>query len=801
MAQLLGTFSYTCSIVQARYSPAKQLTTNFPAAFFVAYQNWYQASRGFTLKEVCQDVLAEESSECCDLNNAVFLHSSYSPPPGELSPAFCLLSRAGDHRQLVRRLYLSENCPKYSILLSPTCLTNIATYWGEPEDAVRDYKFLVHLCDAKYSPRTASGASVRAVDSALLRSVPLSVMDQILAQYFDSDRFLLENSYFCIDLNGYLTSSNVEIFPLLRHHNQSKVYFYVESLTSDETEGEEEDEGELEKRSCSPGGLIVRKSETRLAQCSNIRVPAPTESVLSNFDVNIKKTPEFFQKHLDTFALTFRRYKKSLQKFPTKSCLKFVFSGNVGSGQDVMTEALAKYLGLEYLTFAARDLIGDTSGSSEALVRRFGSNLNNTHQSVIVMEELDVIAFNKDGQFDERAFLALQETLEEMNNTNILVGLCQDMNKLQPRLAALFLHHLQIPGLTPGERRELLAWLLLKHHLSLEDGLDLDRWADITAGFNLSDLGNLLDSAVDEAEPGAALTESDLTLALTVLQKSRSSRLGLAQVPSVTWAEVGGLQEARQEVMEAVRSAGGELRRCGVLLYGPPGVGKTLLAKAVATESRQSFISVKGPELLNMYVGQSEENVRQVFARAREAQPSIVFFDELDSLAPNRGKTGDGGGVMDRVVSALLTELDRLQSSQVTVIAATNRPDLVDPALLRPGRCDRLVYLGLSEEPGQKLNILRALTGKMKLAPDCDLPGLSRLLPPGLTGADLSSLVSEAAMAAIRRAVAQIEGGQLEVEAAEVSYQDFLEATQNIVPSVTPADMRNYELLRENLRK
>ena len=158
---------------------------------------------------------------------------------------------------------------------------------------------------------------------------------------------------------------------------------------------------------------------------------------------------------------------------------------------------------------------------------------------------------------------------------------------------------------------------------------------------------------------------------------------------------------------------------------------------------------------------------------------------------------------MDRVVSALLTELDRLQSSQVTVIAATNRPDLVDPALLRPGRCDRLVYLGLSQDNSQTLNILRALTGKMNLAEDCDLANLSLRLPPGLTGADISSLVSEAAMAAIRRAVAQIEAGQEDAEnaEAEVSYQDFLEAMENIVPSVTPADMRNYELLRENLRK
>merc|ERR1719397_205908 len=323
----------------------------------------------------------------------------------------------------------------------------------------------------------------------------------------------------------------------------------------------------------------------------------------------------------------------------------------------------------------------------------------------------------------------------------------------------------------------------------------------LTSGFNLSDLQLLLDFAQDEAGAGEVITEQNLSQALTVLQTARSDRLGLARVPSVQWEEVGGLEEARREVMEAVRSAGGELRRCGVLLYGPPGVGKTLLAKAVATQSRLNFISVKGPELLNMYVGQSEENVRLVFSRAREAQPCLVFFDELDSLAPNRGKNGDSGGVMDRVVSALLTQLDSLQTSQLTVIAATNRPDLVDPALLRPGRCDRLVYLGVSNDPEQKLLILRALTGKMTLAADCDLGTISQILPPGLTGADISSVVTEAAMASIRRAVTQIEAGQETLEAGEVSYQDFVEAVDNIVPSVSPEEMRSYELLRQTLRK
>merc|ERR1719510_2060430 len=211
--------------------------------------------------------------------------------------------------------------------------------------------------------------------------------------------------------------------------------------------------------------------------------------------------------------------------------------------------------------------------------------------------------------------------------------------------------------------------------------------------------------------------------------------IGAPTIPLVSWEDVGGLQEAKKEILDTILvplkhpellSSG--MKRSGILMYGPPGVGKTLLAKAVATECSLNFLSVKGPELLNMYIGQSEENVREVFSRARKASPCIIFFDELDALAPNRGKSGDSGGVMDRIVSQLLAELDGVKSgvqstseSIVFVIGATNRPDLIDPALLRPGRFDRLVYLGIPSTRKEKLRILEALTRKFQLDPELDL--------------------------------------------------------------------------------
>jgi peroxin-6 len=206
------------------------------------------------------------------------------------------------------------------------------------------------------------------------------------------------------------------------------------------------------------------------------------------------------------------------------------------------------------------------------------------------------------------------------------------------------------------------------------------------------------------------------------------------------------------------------------LLYGPPGTGKTLLAKAVATSCSLNFFSIKGPELLNMYIGESEANVRRVFQRARDARPCVVFFDELDSVAPKRGAHGDSGGVMDRIVSQLLAELDGISSSSssssssgggggedVFVIGATNRPDLLDPALLRPGRFDRLLYLGVSETDEEQLRILRALTRKFRLDAALDLMDVARACPFNFTGADFYALCADALLKAMSRKAQEID--------------------------------------------
>ncbi|KAK4702255.1 ribosome biogenesis ATPase, partial [Phenoliferia sp. Uapishka_3] len=311
-----------------------------------------------------------------------------------------------------------------------------------------------------------------------------------------------------------------------------------------------------------------------------------------------------------------------------------------------------------------------------------------------------------------------------------------------------------------------------------------------------------------------SLTNEDFTSALTVVQPS-SQREGFTTVPDVTWADLGALKAIREEMrMSIVRpirrpevfASLGIQAPCGVLLWGPPGCGKTLLAKAVANESRANFISVKGPELLNKYVGESERAVRQVFARARASSPCIIFFDELDAMVPRRDDSLSESSA--RVVNTLLTELDGLEPrKQVFVIGATNRPDILDPAMVRPGRLDKLLYVDLPT-PSERVEILRAQTKRTPLGPDVDLDFVARHAEcDGFSGADLGALVREAAVSALREVFDSVEGmgeGDAEDETAEVEavkpvmveQRHFMDAVKKTSPSVSVAQRKRFAQLR-----
>ncbi|KAJ8309185.1 hypothetical protein KUTeg_014059 [Tegillarca granosa] len=270
---------------------------------------------------------------------------------------------------------------------------------------------------------------------------------------------------------------------------------------------------------------------------------------------------------------------------------------------------------------------------------------------------------------------------------------------------------------------------------------------------------------------GIVLQQDDFVRALDKLQAAHSDSIGAPKIPNVTWDDVGGLADVKSDILDTIQlplqypellAAG--LRRSGVLLYGPPGTGKTLLAKAVATECSLNFL------------------------RARSATPCVIFFDELDSLAPNRGK-----------ISQLLAELDGLHKScDVFVIGATNRPDLLDPALLRPGRFDKMLYLGISEDSESQIRIIKALTRKFKLADNLDLEKVVENCPKNLTGADLYALCSDAMLNAMKSKIQQLENGETTDQTnVIVTHDDFMAALSTLTPSVSAMELRRYKELKD----
>lgn len=320
---------------------------------------------------------------------------------------------------------------------------------------------------------------------------------------------------------------------------------------------------------------------------------------------------------------------------------------------------------------------------------------------------------------------------------------------------------------------------------------------------------NIVPLSAEKLDP-LYVTMDDFLAAVPLVQPS-SQREGFASIPDVSWDNIGALQSIREEltisVLEPIRSPEkfkilGLQLPAGVLLYGPPGCGKTLLAKAIAHESGANFISVKGPELLDKYVGESERAVRLVFERARCSSPCIIFFDELDSIVPRRGSDhGGGGGVTERVVNQLLTEMDGLESRRsVFIIAATNRPELIDPAMLRPGRLDKLLYVPLPTS-AERVSILRTLGAKVTLSDDVDLEAIGNSSrAEGYSGADLAALLREAGLAVLKEHMAAIANGMPSAEISlSIKASHFHAAFDAVMPSVSKKDHARYDKIRDRM--
>ncbi|KAF2559114.1 hypothetical protein F2Q68_00012778 [Brassica cretica] len=429
----------------------------------------------------------------------------------------------------------------------------------------------------------------------------------------------------------------------------------------------------------------------------------------------------------------------------------------------------------------------------------------------------------------------------------LLIASAESTEGLSPTIRRCFSHEIRMSSLNDEQRSEMLSQSLQGVSQLLNTSSDefVKELVGQTSGFlprDLRDLvadagANLFNSKESETEKNSqsgdhlgvdvdqlsqlsniseTLTpKEDFTKALDRSKKRNASALGAPKVPNVKWDDVGGLEDVKTSILDTVQLpllhkdlfSSGLRKRSGVLLYDPPGTGKTLLAKAVATECSLNFLSVKGPELINMYIGESEKNVRDIFEKGRSARPCVIFFDELDSLAPARGASGDSGGVMDRVVSQMLAEIDGLSDSSqdLFIIGASNRPDLIDPALLRPGRFDKLFYVGVSADA--------VLQRKFKLSEDVSLYSVAKKCPSTFTGADMYALCADAWFQAAKRKVRKrgltlfkdclelrFRGVSLpedDPDSVVVEYVDFIKAMDQLSPSLSISEIKKYEALRD----
>ena len=406
--------------------------------------------------------------------------------------------------------------------------------------------------------------------------------------------------------------------------------------------------------------------------------------------------------------------------------------------------------------------------------------------------------------------------LDGGNNVLFVVATTKDKSELSPLFQVLFPRHIAVPNLTDDERRAVLGDLFSP--IDTSPDFVIDELIPKTSAFSVDDLETLIHLAEDEA--GKCGTESPVTMsncvsALARMQRHQGVTIGRPNVPNVKWEDIGGLESVKEQIMDTCwlplahknMFPDGVVQSAGILLYGPPGTGKTLVAKAVATELSMNFLSVKGPELLSMYIGESEKNVRTVFETARNAAPCVIFFDELDSLAPKRGAGADSAGVMDRVVSQMLAELDgRRDGRTIFVIGATNRPDLLEPALMIPGRFDHLLYLGLSNTVETKLQILQSITRTLTLSDNVDLKEVATLCPEGLSGADMSAVCSGAYLSAMERVVEKHVGQKDEKSDGSdlsiiITQNDFLDSLANVQPSVSPQEMERYDALHRQFSR
>ncbi|KZV34745.1 cell division cycle protein 48 [Dorcoceras hygrometricum] len=531
---------------------------------------------------------------------------------------------------------------------------------------------------------------------------------------------------------------------------------------------------------------------------------------------------------------------KAIGVNPPKGILLY---GPPGSGKTLIARAVANETGAFFFLINGPEIMSKLAGESESNLRKAFEEAEKNAPSIIFIDELDSIAPKREkthGEVERRIvsqLLTLMDGLKTRSHV-IVMGATNRQNSIDPALRRFGRFDREIDIGVPDEVGRLEVLRIHTKNMKLADDVDLERVAKDTHGYVGADLAALCTEAalqcirekmdIIDLEDESIDAEVMNSMAvgnehfITALGASNPSALRetVVEVPDVSWEDIGGLDNVKRELQETVQypvehpekfEKFGMSPSKGVLFYGPPGCGKTLLAKAIANECQANFISVKGPELLTMWFGESEANVREIFDKARQSAPCVLFFDELDSIATQRGNSvGDAGGAADRVLNQLLTEMDGMTAKKtVFIIGATNRPDIIDPALLRPGRLDQLIYIPLPDE-NSRLQIFKACLRRSPVSRDIDLSALARHTH-GFSGADITEICQRACKYAIRENIERdIQRERKKNENPEAMEEDdvseiraahFEESMKYARRSVSDADIRKYQLFAQTLQQ